>query len=57
MVPDSLQAGHFLGLQRVSTFSPHFSGKDRHDYTSESDKATVSGNRGKKRRRRSPVKP
>jgi len=25
MVPDSLQAGHFLGLQRVSTFSPHFS--------------------------------
>jgi hypothetical protein len=25
MLPDSLQAGHFLGLQRVSTFSPHFS--------------------------------
>jgi hypothetical protein len=25
MVPDSLQAGHFLGLQRVSTLLPHFS--------------------------------
>jgi hypothetical protein len=25
MVPDSLQDGHFFGLQRVSTFSPHFS--------------------------------
>jgi hypothetical protein len=25
MQPDSLQDGHFLGLQRVSTFSPHFS--------------------------------
>jgi hypothetical protein len=25
MVPDALQAGHFFGLQRVSTFSPHFS--------------------------------
>jgi hypothetical protein len=25
MLPDSLQAGHFFGLQRVSTFSPHFS--------------------------------
>jgi hypothetical protein len=25
MLPDSLQDGHFLGLQRVSTFSPHFS--------------------------------
>jgi hypothetical protein len=25
MTPASLQAGHFLGLQRVSTFSPHFS--------------------------------
>jgi hypothetical protein len=25
MQPDSLHAGHFLGLQRVSTFSPHFS--------------------------------
>ena len=25
MVPVSLQAGHFLGLQRVSTLLPHFS--------------------------------
>ena len=25
MVPESLQAGHFLGLQRVSTLLPHFS--------------------------------
>jgi hypothetical protein len=25
MLPDSLQAGHFLGLQRVSTLLPHFS--------------------------------
>jgi hypothetical protein len=25
MAPDSPQAGHFPGLQRVSTFSPHFS--------------------------------
>jgi hypothetical protein len=25
MVPASLQAGHFLGLQRVSTLLPHFS--------------------------------
>jgi hypothetical protein len=25
MLPASLQDGHFLGLQRVSTFSPHFS--------------------------------
>jgi hypothetical protein len=25
MVPVSLQAGHFLGLQRVSTWLPHFS--------------------------------
>ena len=25
MVPDSLQDGHFLGLQRVSTLLPHFS--------------------------------
>ena len=25
MLPVSLQAGHFLGLQRVSTLLPHFS--------------------------------
>jgi hypothetical protein len=25
MVPASLQEGHFLGLQRVSTLLPHFS--------------------------------
>jgi hypothetical protein len=25
MTPDSLQAGHFFGLQRVSTLLPHFS--------------------------------
>jgi hypothetical protein len=46
--------GFATGVHLIATF---FAGKDGHDYTSGSDKATVSCNRGKKRHRGSPGKP
>jgi hypothetical protein len=54
-----LAAGRtFLGFAaRVHFIAAFFAGKNSHDYTSESDKATVSGYRGKKSRRGSPGKP
>jgi hypothetical protein len=47
-----LAAGRaFLGFAaHIHLIAAFLAGKDSHDYTSESDKLTVSGHRGKKRR-------
>jgi hypothetical protein len=46
--------GFAARIHRIAAF---LAGKDGHDYTSESDKLTVSGHRGKKRRCGSSGKP